>query len=98
MSRNLVRPFFPVAPFEYKQEYFAEVVRSFSVYLENMQNPGEGRHTALVLTNLQTDDSGLENGALFQQNGFVKIALINMPHVRGQQATGSVGSVTVSTP
>ena len=98
MSRNLVRPFFPIPPADYNQMYFEEVMRSFSVYLVNMQNPGEGRNTGLVLTNLQTDDSGLETGALFQQGGFVKIALVNMPHIRGQQATGNVGSVTVSTP
>jgi hypothetical protein len=97
MSRNLVLPFFPVPPNEYDRRYITEVVRSFSVYLEQMQNPGEGRNTFLVLTNLQTDDSGLENGALFQQEGFVKIALINKPHARGQQATGSVGAVTVTT-
>jgi len=97
MSRNLVLPFFPVAPVEYNQQYFAEVVRSFSVYLDQMQNPGEGRHTQLVLTNLQTDDSGLETGALFQQAGFVKIALINTPHVRGSAGTGEIGTVTVST-
>jgi hypothetical protein len=96
MSRNLVLPFFPVPPVNYDREYIAEIVRSFSVYLGQMQNPGEGRNTFMVLTNLQTDDSGLETGALFQQEGFVKITLANMPHVRGQQATGSVGSVTVT--
>ena len=97
MSRNLVLPFFPVAPQQYEQQYFAEVVRAFSVYLEQMQNPGEGRNTQLVLTNLQTDDSGLETGALFQQDGFVKITLINTPHVRGSAGTGAVGTVTVTT-
>lgn len=97
MSRNLVLPFFPVAPQQYDQQYFAEVVRAFSVYLEQMQNPGEGRNTFMVLTNLQTDDSGLETGALFQQDGFVKITLINTPHVRGSTGTGAVGSVTVTT-
>ena len=97
MSRNLVRPFFPIPPGEYTQQYFAELVRSFSTYLEQMQNPGEGRHTQLVLTNLQTDDSGLETGALFQQDGFVKITLVDTPHVRGQQAAGAVGDVTVTT-
>jgi hypothetical protein len=97
MSRNLVLPFFPVAPQQYEQPYFAEVVRAFSVYLEQMQNPGEGRNTQLVLTNLQTDDSGLETGALFQQDGFVKITLINTPHVRGSAGTGAVGTVTVTT-
>ena len=63
MSRNLVRPFFPIPPQEYDQTYFDEVIRSFAVYLDQMQNPGEGRHTALVLTNLQTDDQGLEVGS-----------------------------------
>jgi hypothetical protein len=96
MSRNLVLPFFPIAPQQYDQRYFAEVVRAFSVYLEQMQNPGEGRNTFMVLTNLQTDDSGLETGALFQQSGFVKIALINSPHVRGSAGTGAVGTVTVT--
>ena len=98
MSRNLARPFFPVPPLDYQQQYFAEVVRSFSNYIEQSQNPGEGRNTFIVLTNLQTDDSGLETGALFQQDGIVKITLANKPHARGSAATGYVGSVTVSTP
>jgi hypothetical protein len=98
MSRNLVLPFFPVAPQDYDQRFMDEVVRAFSVYLQQMQNPGEGRNTQLVLTNLQTDDVGLETGALFQQSGFVKITLIDTPHVRGSSATGGVGTVTVSTP
>ena len=97
MSRNLVRPYFPVPPQSYDQKYFAEIVRSFSIYLEQVQNPGEGRNTFLVLTNLQTDDVGLETGALFQQDGFVKITLTNTPHVRGSGAVGQVGSATVST-
>ena len=97
MSRNLTRPFFPLPPSTYQQGYFTEVVRSFSNYIEQMQNPGEGRNTFMVLTNLQTDDSGLETGALFQQGGFVKITLTDMPHVRGSSATGSVGAVTVTT-
>jgi hypothetical protein len=97
MSRNLVLPFLPVPPNEYQQQYFAEVVRAISVYMQNQQNPGEGRHTAMVLTNLQTNDQGLETGALFEQDGFVKIAKANTPHVGGLTATGAVGSVTVST-
>jgi hypothetical protein len=97
MSRNLLRPFFPVPPREYQQSYLAEIVRSFSVYLEQQQNPGEGRNTGLTLTALQTDDVGLEPGALFQQGGFVKIAQSNTPHVRGSSALGSVGTVSVVT-
>jgi len=96
MSRNLVRPFFPVPPVEYQQRYTQEVVRSFSVYLEQMQNPGEGRNTFTVFTNLQTDDVGLEPGSVFNHGGYLKVSELSTPHVRGVSATGSVGSVTVS--
>ena len=96
MTRNLVRPFFPVPPAEYQQWYFAEVVRSFSVYLEQMQNPGEGRNTFTVFTNLQTDDVGLEPGAVFNHGGYLKVSELNTASVRGSSATGAVGSVTVS--
>lgn len=98
MSRNLVRPFFPVPPTQYQRDYFAEVVRSFSSYLEQMQNPGEGRNTFTVFTNLQTDDSGLEIGAVFNHGGYLKVTQSNTPHARGSSALGSVGTVTVSTP
>ena len=97
MSRNLVRPFFPEPPREYSSRYFSELVRSFSTYLLNMQNPGEGRNTFGVFTNLQTDDSGLETGAIFNHGGYVKITQENTPHVRGSAGIGSVGSVTVTT-
>ena len=97
MSRNLILPFFAVPPTQYEQQYFSNLTRSFAVYMEQQQNPGEERATRLTLTDLQTDDSGLENGALFQQDGFVKITLIDKPHVRGSGATGAVGTVTVTT-
>lgn len=97
MSRNLVRPYFPIPPTEYSQPYFAEVLRAFSVYLEQQANPGEGRNTFTVFTGLQTDDVGLEPGSVFNAGGFLKIAETNTPHVRGSSALGSVGSVTVVT-
>jgi hypothetical protein len=98
MSRNLVKPFFPVPPGQYNQAYFAEIVRSFSVYLDQIQNPGEGRNTFTVFTNLQTDDVGLEVGAVFNHGGYLKVTEPNTPHVRGSGATGQVGTVTVNTP
>jgi len=97
MTRNLNLPFFPVAPDQYTQTYMAEVVRAFSVYLLQMQNPGQGRHTEMVLTNLQTHDRSLEIGGLFQQDGFVKMTRQEVPHPEGLSGTGSVGSVTVTT-
>jgi hypothetical protein len=96
MSRNVPAPFFPVAPPEYDQRYLAEVVRAFSLFVQQSQNPGDSRATNLTLTNLQEDDFGLEPGALFQQNGFVKICLSNVPHPRGVSATAQVGAVSVT--
>ena len=103
MSRNLVLPFFPVPPKQYDQQYMSEIMRSFATYLTQIQNPGDGRNTELTLTNLQTDDQGLEVGALFQYGngsgtmGYIKIVTADMPHLRGNEATGSVGSVTITT-
>jgi hypothetical protein len=96
MSRNLPLPYFPVPPQDYQQRYFAEVIRAFSVFAEQQQNPGEGRNTFTVFTALQTDDYELESGAVFQQDGFLKVSLSYSPHVRGVSGTGHVGSVTVT--
>ena len=97
MSRNLTLPFFPIPPGQYDPQYFATLVRNFAVYLDQIQQAGDGRLTSLVLTNLQEGDSGLEVGALFKQNGFVKVCEINTPHLETNVGTSAVGTVTVVT-
>ena len=97
MSRRLSRPFFPVPPQDYDRSYFTEVIRAFSVFLQQVQNPGDARHTEMTLTNLQTHDQGLEVGALFNVDGFVKITRNNVPHPASLSATASIGSVSVTT-
>jgi len=96
-NRSVPAPYFPVPPSGYSQQYFNEIIRAFSVYIEQTRSPGEGRNTFTVFTNLQTDDVGLEIGAIFQQGGYVKITQAHSPHPRGSSATGLVGSVTVTT-
>jgi hypothetical protein len=98
MSRGLVQLTFPNAPTEYSQRQMSEILRTFSVFLQQIQNPGPWEASTLTLTNLQTDDYGLAEGEVFQQNGFLKIALLNQPNPRGVSSTGGVGSVTVVTP
>jgi hypothetical protein len=97
MSRNLNLPYFPLPPTEYDPRYFTEILRSFSTYLQQMQNPGEGRNTFSVFTALQTDDYALEPGAIFNHDGYVRVPLPNAPYVRGSSATTSVGTITVTT-
>ena len=95
-SRNVPLPYFPVPPAQYNPVYLAEIVRAFSVFLEQIQNPGPQRATKITLTDLQNNDFGLENGALFQVNGTVKITQANTPHVVGSGSSGGVGGVTVT--
>jgi len=99
MSRNLTLPFFPKAPQEYDRNYMEQVVLSFSLYLEQMQNPGQGRNTRLVITDLPLSDQGLEVGSLFQyrdaSGAFVKITVADQTNLLGLSANGNSGGVTV---
>ena len=97
MSRGLVQPLFPNAPPEYDPAFMAEVVAAFSVFLQQVNNPGPWRASAMTLTALQDNDQTLEVGALYQREGFLKIALANLPNPPGVLATSAVGSVTVTT-
>ena len=96
-SRRLTLPQFPIPPDNYDSRYLAEVVRAFSIFLQQMQNPGDMRGSTLALTKLQEDYYLLREFDLFQRDGFIKIVLLDMPHPRGLGATASVGSVTVTT-
>ena len=49
---NAVVPFFAQAPTEYSQTYTAQVTRQFSVYAQQLQNPGPIRADTLNLTGL----------------------------------------------
>ena len=73
MSRQLVPPTFSLPPEEYDVQYFNALVRGLGTLVTQLQNPGELRGTKITLTDLPTSDAGLETGALFNDNGTVKI-------------------------
>ena len=95
MSRNIPGPLFPVPPKAYDQRYMAELTRVFALYQQQMQNPGQGRNTTTVFTNLQSNDQGLEPGTVFRDgNYFLKVTVENVANVGGLAATGGVGQIT----
>ena len=96
-SRNLVQPQIPLPPGTYDAAYMAEIVRAFSVFLQQVNNPGDSRATTMTLTNLQSDDYNLETGALFEHEAYIKITVGNVSNPRGSEGTGTVGSATVTT-
>ena len=65
MSRGLVLPYFPTAPSEYDSVYQSEVVRSFSIFLNQVNNPGPWRATEMTIT----DEGGnVDRGTLTWNN------------------------------
>ncbi len=95
MASNVPAPFCPTPPDEYNRQYMAQLVRAFSVFVQQVNNPGDAVYSNLRLTNLPTNDQGLQTGALFQHDGFVKITQANAPHVAGVSGTLVLGTVTV---
>jgi hypothetical protein len=74
MSRNVPSPVFPVPPKEYDQRYMSELTRVFALYQQQIQNPGQGRNTTIVLTNVPTSTANLESGTIYVDvNGFLKL-------------------------
>lgn len=96
MDVRLIPPIFTRAPAQYDQLYFNDLVRSLISLITYIQAPGEGRQTTIVLTNLASNDSGLEPGTIFQVNGALRVSVPYSPYVAGLSSTGRVGSVTVT--
>ena len=97
MDYRSVFPTFPRPPGEYDSGYFQDIVRALDALVVAIRNPGEGRQTTIVLTNLQGDEYGLEQGTIFQVAGALRIPQLNSAYVRGLSATGTIGSVSVTT-
>lgn len=97
MDRRLNLPVFGNPPNEYSRAYFDDLTRKLDQLMTLLRAPGEGRNTTIVLTNLATADYGLEPGTIFVVGGVLRVSLLNAPYLSGVSASGSVGSVTVTT-
>jgi hypothetical protein len=52
MPSSAPAPFFPTPPEEYSRQYMSQVVRAFSVFVQQVNNPGDAIFTTLRLTAL----------------------------------------------
>ena len=52
MPSSSPAPFFPTPPGEYNRQYMAQLVRAFSVFVQQANNPGDAIFTSLKLTAL----------------------------------------------
>jgi len=97
MDVRLIPPVFSRPPSQYDVKYFSDLVRALVSLVTYIRAVGEGRQTTIVLTNLASNDYGLEVGTIFQVNGVLRVSLPYAPYVKGFSATGSVGTVRVTT-
>ena len=95
-SRNITPPRLPQPNGELTLDYMYDLVASLDFFIQQEQNPGEGRNTKLVFTALPTSDVGLEQGTLYRIGNDVKVSLLNIAGVDGNSSTMTLGSVTVS--
>ena len=95
-SRQLSRVYFPNPPPDYQQDTIAAIQEAYETLIRQIQNPGDVRATDITLTNLQSgSDTGLEVGAVYEKDGFLKITLANSPNPAGVSGSGVLGSVSV---
>jgi len=52
MPSNAPAPFFPTPPENYNRQYMAQLIRAFSVFVQQVNNPGDAVFTTLQLTTL----------------------------------------------
>ena len=97
MSGPINIPYFPDPPPGYDRAYMAQVIRAFALFAQQSRNPGEGRNTFTVFTNLQDNDVGLEVGSVYKQGNQLFIVVQNVSAPSGVSAAPSVGTVTVVT-
>ena len=72
-SNQIAPPRLPEPPFEYTQQYMADLTRALELFISQERNPGELRGTRITLTHLPTSATGLETGALYNDSGTVKV-------------------------
>ena len=95
-SRNVASPRLPLPIGDVDQAYIIDLIRVLDLFIQQSDNPGEGRNTKLVSTAMPTSDVGLEAGTLYRIGNDVKISLLNIAGIDGVSGTSSVGTVTVS--
>tara|TARA_Y100001937_G_scaffold24373_1_gene35028 strand:+ start:248 stop:547 length:300 start_codon:yes stop_codon:yes gene_type:complete len=95
-SRNVASPRLPLPIGDVDQAYIIDLVRALDFFIQQSDNPGEGRNTKLVFTAMPTSDVGLEAGTLYRFGNDVKISLLNIAGVDGSSGTATLGNVTVS--
>ena len=91
MSRKIIRSIIPIAPPQYDATYVNQLARSLDNFIDEVRN------ALLNIPDMPNVSvvSVLEEGDLFEDQGFVKIKRANATAVTTNVGTSAVGTVTV---
>ena len=91
MSTKIVRSIIPIAPQQYESTYVNQLARALDNVIEDQRNP------LLNIPNMPNVSVAnvLEEGDLFEDNGFVKIKKARAAAVTTNVGTSAIGTVTV---
>ena len=91
MSTKIIRSIIPIAPQQYESSYVNQLARALDNVIEDQRNP------LLNIPDMPNVSvvSVLEEGDLFEDNGFVKIKRASASLVTTNVGTSALGTVTV---
>ena len=94
MTRKIIRQIIPIAPAVYDAAYVNQLARTLDNFIDEQRSPN------VNFQGIPSDGAAntLELGDVFEANGFLKIVRLNDTHSGSVAASGSLGTVTVSTP
>ena len=90
-------PVFAAPPADYDRRYFNDLIRSLNQMTVLIRTAGEGRQSTMVFTNLPSNDYGLEAGSVFQDEGVLRVSLLNEARVLSVSSEVQIEEVTVQT-
>ena len=93
MTRKIIRQIIPIAPSDYDAAYVNQLARTLDSFIDEQRSP------SVNFQGIPSDGAAntLDLGDVFQAGGFLKIIRLNDIYSGSVVATGSVGTVTVST-
>ena len=89
-------PALPLAPFEYDQQQFSQLVGVLRLYFTQLDSNVALQTDGIRLLNLPTSGYNLPNGTVFQVGENLKIVVPYISYLYGVSATAKVGTVTVT--
>jgi hypothetical protein len=95
--QQFVAPALPVPPNEYNQQYVTNLIRALRLYFNQLDSTASLQIDGLSLLSLPTSGYGLRTGTVFRVGENLKIVVPNVAYTAGVSASGSIGSVTVTT-